>query len=77
VDSAGLSHMDREFLRIIKDRYDGGPVGLEAVAAALNEEKSTLEDVYEPYLVFKGFILRTARGRALSKDGQEHLRLNK
>lgn len=77
VDIQGLSHMDREFLKMIRDRYDGGPVGLEAVAAALNEEKSTLEDVYEPYLVFKGFLLRTARGRVLSKDGKEHLRLTK
>lgn len=77
VDHQGLSQMDRDFLRTILERYDGGPVGLEAIAAALNEEKTTLEDVYEPYLVFRGFILRTARGRVLSKEGKEHLRLNK
>lgn len=73
VDHQGLSHRDREFLRIMQERYEGGPVGLEAIAAALNEERSTLEDVYEPYLVFKGFVLRTARGRVLSKEGKAHL----
>ncbi|APJ03786.1 Holliday junction branch migration DNA helicase RuvB [Silvanigrella aquatica] len=73
VDSEGLSLMDREFLKIMEERYQGGPVGLEAIAAALNEEKSTLEDVYEPYLVYRGFILRTARGRMLSDSGKMHL----
>ncbi|WP_222435638.1 Holliday junction branch migration DNA helicase RuvB [Fluviispira vulneris] len=73
VDCEGLSHMDRDFLRIMHERYNGGPVGLEAISAALNEEKSTLEDVYEPYLVYRGFILRTARGRMLSPLGKEHL----
>jgi len=75
IDMEGLSHMDREFLRIMRDRYDCGPVGLEAIAAALNEEKNTLEDVYEPYLVFRGFILRTARGRVLSETGKAHLEI--
>ncbi|MBX9839001.1 MAG: hypothetical protein K2X69_11910, partial [Silvanigrellaceae bacterium] len=65
--------MDREFLKIMSDRYQGGPVGLDAISAALNEEKSTLEDVYEPYLVYRGFILRTARGRMLSESGKKHL----
>ena len=65
--------MDRDFLKIMKDRYQGGPVGLDAIAAALNEEKSTLEDVYEPYLVYRGFVLRTARGRMLSDLGKNHL----
>ena len=73
VDCEGLSLMDREFLKIMQDRYQGGPVGLDAISAALNEEKSTLEDVYEPYLVYKGFILRTARGRLLSETGKKHL----
>ena len=73
VDSEGLCIMDRDFLRIMKERYQGGPVGLEAIAAALNEERSTLEDVYEPYLVYRGFILRTARGRMLSELGKSHL----
>ena len=73
VDSEGLCIMDRDFLKILKDRYQGGPVGLDAIAAALNEEKSTLEDVYEPYLVYRGFVLRTARGRMLSDLGKNHL----
>ncbi|RDB35548.1 MAG: Holliday junction branch migration DNA helicase RuvB [Spirobacillus cienkowskii] len=75
IDHEGLSHMDREFLKIMQTRYQGGPVGLEAIAATLNEEKTTLEDVYEPYLVFKGFILRTARGRVLSESGHNHLKI--
>lgn len=74
IDDGGLARMDREILRIIRDRHDSGPVGLEAVAAALNEERSTLEDVYEPYLVHKGYIVRTARGRMLSQLGTDHLR---
>ncbi len=73
IDSEGLSLMDREFLKIMQERYQGGPVGLDAISAALNEEKSTLEDVYEPYLVYRGFILRTARGRMLSESGKKHL----
>ncbi len=75
IDTEGLTRMDREFLKIIEERYDGGPVGLEAIAAALNEEKSTLEDVYEPYLVYKGFVLRTSRGRMISETGRKHLNL--
>ncbi|WP_338634785.1 Holliday junction branch migration DNA helicase RuvB [Spirobacillus cienkowskii] len=75
IDHEGLSHMDREFLKVMQTRYQGGPVGLEAIAATLNEEKTTLEDVYEPYLVFKGFILRTARGRVLSESGHNHLKI--
>lgn len=73
VDNEGLSRRDRDFLTVIRDSYSSGPVGLDALAASLNEEKTTLEDVYEPYLVHKGFILRTARGRMLSRKGEEHL----
>ena len=73
VDEEGLCNMDRDFLQVMHERYSGGPVGLDAVAAALNEEKSTLEDVYEPYLVYRGFILRSARGRILSELGKFHL----
>lgn len=75
IDSAGLARMDREILRIMRDRHEGGPVGLEAVAAALNEERSTLEDVYEPYLVYLGYVVRSQRGRVLSNFGLEHLAL--
>lgn len=74
VDTRGLARMDREFLRIMRDRHDGGPVGLESIAAALNEEKTTLEDVYEPYLVSVGYINRTPRGRQLSALGSSHLK---
>ena len=73
IDRAGLDHKDREILRIISERYEGGPVGLEAVAAAMNEERSTLEDVYEPYLIYRGFLARTPRGRTLTREGQDHL----
>ncbi|MES2615601.1 MAG: Holliday junction branch migration DNA helicase RuvB [Bdellovibrionota bacterium] len=73
IDTQGLTRMDREFLNIIEERYEGGPVGLEAIAAALNEEKNTLEDVYEPYLVYRGFVLRTSRGRMLSESGKKHI----
>jgi holliday junction DNA helicase RuvB len=73
IDEEGLTRVDRELLRIIRDRHDGGPVGLEAVAAAMNEERDTLEDVYEPYLVYRGYIVRTGRGRQLSQSGRSHL----
>jgi Holliday junction DNA helicase RuvB len=73
IDDLGLARMDREILRIMRDRHGGGPVGLEAVAAALNEERSTLEDVYEPYLVYRGLVVRSARGRLLSAAGAAHL----
>ena len=74
VDMRGLGRMDREFLKVMRDRHDGGPVGLESIAAALHEEKSTLEDVYEPYLVAVGFVNRTPRGRQLSNMGVNHLK---
>ena len=74
VDPIGLTKMDREFLKVIHERYQGGPVGLEAIASALNEERQTLEDVYEPYLVYVGFILRTPRGRSLSGQAKDHLK---
>ncbi|NBO37650.1 Holliday junction branch migration DNA helicase RuvB [bacterium] len=73
VDVRGLARMDREFMRVMRDRHEGGPVGLEAIAAALHEEKTTLEDVYEPYLVSVGFVNRTPRGRQLSAAGRSHL----
>lgn len=74
IDEEGLTKMDREFLLTIEERYEGGPAGMEAIAAALNEEKSTLEDVYEPYLVYRGFVLRTSRGRTISELGRKHLK---
>lgn len=73
VDPAGLDAMDRSILGIIIDRYGGGPVGLESVAAALGEDKETLEDVYEPFLVQEGYIARTRRGREATELAYRHL----
>lgn len=73
IDHEGLDGKDREFLTIILERYEGGPVGLDAVAAAMNEERSTLEDVYEPYLIYRGFLARSPRGRVLTPKGCSHL----
>ncbi|MHB8481904.1 MAG: Holliday junction branch migration DNA helicase RuvB [Nitrospiria bacterium] len=63
IDSLGLDAMDRKLLRTVIEKFGGGPVGVETLAAAMNEEKETLEDVYEPYLIQNGFIDRTPRGR--------------
>lgn len=73
VDSAGLDEMDRAYLRTMIEHYEGGPVGIETLAAALSEPRDTLEDVYEPYLLQQGFIARTARGRMATKRAYEHL----
>ena len=63
VDDAGLERLDREILRTIIEKFDGGPVGLSTLAVAIGEEQDTIEDVYEPYLVKCGLIKRTPRGR--------------
>ena len=73
IDRAGLDRMDRRILHVIQDRYNGGPVGIETLAATIGEERNTIEDVYEPYLTHKGFILRGPRGRELSEKGVHHL----
>ncbi|PKM73977.1 MAG: Holliday junction branch migration DNA helicase RuvB [Firmicutes bacterium HGW-Firmicutes-16] len=73
VDKLGLDSLDRRMLRSIIEFYGGGPVGLETVAATINEEAITLEDVYEPYLLQQGFITRTPRGRCITKKAYEHL----
>ncbi len=73
IDACGLDRMDRKILSVIRDRYDGGPVGIEALAATVGEERTTIEDVYEPYLTFKGFILRGPRGREISSLAVQHL----
>jgi Holliday junction DNA helicase RuvB len=75
VDGLGLDDMDRALLRTIIDRFDGGPVGIESLAAAVSEEADTLEDVYEPYLIQEGFISRTPRGRVATRRAYEHLGL--
>jgi len=72
VDQRGLDEMDRRLLLLIIDKFDGGPVGLETLAAALSEEKDTLEDVYEPYLIQEGFLDRTLRGRQATRLTYEY-----
>ncbi len=74
IDSAGLDMMDRRLLSIIIDDYDGGPVGLDTLAAALSEPRDTVEDVYEPYLLQQGFLGRTPRGRIATRKAHEHLK---
>jgi Holliday junction DNA helicase RuvB len=73
VDGEGLERTDRDLLRAIVDRFDGGPVGLSTLAVALGEEPDTVEDVYEPYLLQLGFIQRTPRGRIATDRGREHV----
>ena len=73
VDSAGLDAMDRKYLLTIIDKFDGGPVGIETLCASLSEERDTLEEVYEPYLLQEGFIQRTARGRVATSRAMAHL----
>jgi len=75
VDHLGLDDLDRTMLRSIIDFYNGGPVGLETLAATINEEAVTLEDVYEPYLLQQGFLIRTPRGRCVTRKAYEHLGL--
>lgn len=73
VDFLGLDGIDRRMLRSIIENYDGGPVGLDTLAATINEESVTLEDVYEPYLMQLGFLTRTPRGRCVTRKAYEHL----
>lgn len=73
VDQKGLDNMDRRLLYTIIDKFEGGPVGLETLAAALNEERDTLEDVYEPFLIQEGFLDRTPRGRQATRLAYEYL----
>src|SRR5687768_14316929 len=73
VDHAGLDALDRGYLSVICERFDGGPVGIEAVAASLSEERGTLEEVVEPFLLQVGFIARTPRGRVATAAGFQHL----
>ncbi len=73
VDTLGLDEFDRRFLNMIVAKFDGGPVGLDTLAAATNEERDTIEDVYEPYLIQIGMINRTPRGRTATRLAFEHL----
>ena len=69
IDAWGLDNTDRSMLKLIVEKYDGGPVGIETLAAALGEDVKTIEDVYEPYLLQSGLIQRTPRGRKISPEG--------
>ena len=73
VDFAGLDSTDRALLRTIIEKYEGGPVGVETLAASTGEDAQTIEDVYEPFLLQKGFLARTPRGRTCTKSAYEHL----
>jgi Holliday junction DNA helicase RuvB len=75
VDPQGFDALDRKFLLTIIERFDGGPVGVESIAAAIGEDRGTLEDVIEPFLIQQGFIMRTARGRIASRMAYEHFGL--
>lgn len=72
VDAAGFDEMDRKILLTIIDKFGGGPVGVESLAAAVQEDRSTLEDVHEPYLIQAGYLERTGRGRQVSKLAYDH-----
>jgi Holliday junction DNA helicase RuvB len=73
IDGLGLDVMDRRILATIVDKFDGGPVGLETIAASVGEERDTLEDVYEPFLLQQGLLQRTPRGRVATPRTFEHL----
>ena len=72
VDEAGFDDMDRRLLLSIIDKFDGGPVGVDTLAAAIGEEKDTIEDVYEPFLIQEGYLKRTPRGRVATRRSYEH-----
>jgi Holliday junction DNA helicase RuvB len=76
VDDRGLDWMDRKFLSTLIEKFDGGPVGIETLSSALGEERDTLEDVYEPYLIQEGFIQRSPRGRLATQTAYRHLGLS-
>ena len=73
IDSLGLDRMDRKILNTIQNLFNNGPVGIESLSATLSEDRGTLEDVYEPFLLKEGFIRRTPRGREITEKGLEHL----
>ena len=75
VDSRGLDQMDRRFLRAIAEKFGGGPVGIDTLSSALSEERETLEDMYEPFLIQLGFVNRTPRGRTATELAYQHLGL--
>ncbi len=75
MDEHGLDELDRRILQILIEQYGGGPAGLAAIAATVGEDKGTLEDLYEPFLIQEGFLQRTQRGRVATRRAYEHLGL--
>jgi Holliday junction DNA helicase RuvB len=75
VDRSGLDHMDRRLIQALIEKFDGGPVGIESLSAAIGEERGTIEDVIEPYLIQQGFMMRTPRGRVVTSRAYMHLGL--
>jgi Holliday junction DNA helicase RuvB len=75
IDDMGLEGLDRDILRLIIDKFGGGPVGIDTIAAAIGEDRTTIEDIYEPYLMQVGFLHRTKQGRVASTDAYAHLGL--
>jgi len=73
VDEAGLNNSDKKFLEVLIKKFNGGPIGLKTIAAALSDEEATIEEVIEPYLIQLGFLERTAKGRVATKKAYEHL----
>ena len=73
VDAHGLDEMDNRILSTIIDKFKGGPVGITTIATAVGEEVGTIEEVYEPFLIQEGFIMRTARGREVTEKAYKHL----
>ena len=75
MDELGLERLDREILSGIIERFNGGPVGIDTIAASIGEERVTIEDVYEPYLIQSGLLYRTQKGRVVSPAGYRHMGL--
>jgi Holliday junction DNA helicase RuvB len=75
IDTEGFDALDRKVLRTIIEKFDGGPVGIDSIAAAIGEERGTLEDVIEPFLIQQGFLVRSARGRVATRTAYLHLGL--
>ncbi|WP_281646826.1 Holliday junction branch migration DNA helicase RuvB [Parendozoicomonas sp. Alg238-R29] len=76
VDNQGFDHMDRRLLLAMIEKFDGGPVGVDSLAAAIGEERDTIEDVLEPYLIQQGYLMRTPRGRVVTRHAYEHFGLS-
>ena len=73
IDKTGLDETDKEIMLAIIEKFNGGPVGIDALASSIGEEATTIEDVYEPYLLQNGFLKRTNRGRMATEKAYEHL----